>query len=306
MPADLDRRVEELASTQLGLFSVRQVLLLGATISMVRARTGSGRWSPRGFGVLGLLGTPDTFDRRVLAEILGARCPTYASHRCAARLHGLPGFPERIEVLGGVGTVAQRAGVIGHRTRILPPHHVEVRNAVPVTTVARTLFDLSAVAHPGRVARAVDTALGRRIVTIPELVRVTQDLARRGRSRVRVMRAILADRGVDERGPESPLEALFVELLRTAGLPQPARQVDLGDALSWIGRVDFVYRAERVVVETDGHEHHSQRLDLDADARRDARLAAAGWTVLRFGWEDVVGRPVQTVERLRAALTRAA
>jgi len=189
---------------------------------------------------------------------------------------------------------------------MLPPHHVEVHNAVPTTTVARTLFDLSAVVHPGRVARAVDTALGRRIVTIPELVRVTQDLARRGRGRVRVMRAILADRGVDDRAPESALEVLFVELLRTAGLPQPARQVDLGDAMAWIGRVDFVYRAERLVVETDGREHHSQRLDVEADARRDARLTAAGWTILRFGWDDVVGSPVRTVERLRAALARAA
>ena len=304
MTAEIDRRVEELASKQLGLFSVRQVLLLGGSYTSIRCRRASGRWRSRRRGVLALLGTPDTFDRRVLAEILATRDPLYASHRCSARLAGLPGFPPILEFTADEGTQTQRRGIVQHRSRALPAAHVEVRNSVPVTTMARTLFDLTAVVRPERVARALDTALARRLVTLLEISRVARELGARGRRKVTVIRGILRERGKDFVPPHSELEAEFVDLLTAWDVPQPSRQVSLGDELAWIGRVDFVYRHERIVIEVDGREHHSSFLDRRADAERDAALRAAGWLVLRFTWWDVVHdgrRIVATIRRHLAA-----
>ena len=74
---------------------------------------------------------------------------------------------------------------------------------------------------------------------------------------------------------ESELEARFVDLIRSAGLPEPIRQMNVGDESDWIGRVDFAYPAVNLLVELDGRRHHSAKLDLEAD-RRARRPAVAG------------------------------
>ena len=56
------------------------------------------------------------------------------------------------------------------------------------------------------------------------------------------------------------------------------------------------------IVETDGDADHLARTARHRDRRRDARLTAAGYTVLRFGWEQVVGRPDEVAAALNAAL----
>ena len=302
MAAEIDRRVEELASKQLGLFSVRQVLLLDGTNEMIDHRRASGRWQARGRGVLGLLGTPESFERRVFAEILRAAGIPAASHRCAARLHGYTGYRESIELTVRRGVHIRRPGVLCHTSTVLPPHHVVRVRDVPTTSVARTLFDLTSVVRPFRVARTLDTALAKRQTTLVELSRVARDLHARGRRKSTVVRGILEERGEDFVAPATELEQEFVALIAASGLPQPGRQVDLGSDLAWIGRVDFVYRAERVVVETDGKENHSALLDRQADATRDAALIAAGWVVLRFGWFDIVHDRTRTLATLSDTL----
>jgi len=238
----------------------------------------------------------------VLTEILATRGDLHASHRCAARLAGLRGLPQILEFTAAGSAQVRRSGVVHHRSNLLPAAHVELRNGIPTTTVARTLFDLSAVVRPERVARAVDTALSGRLVTLIELTRIARDLRRRGRRKVTVIRSILRERGQDFVAPTSELEAALVELLAEYDVPQPSRQVDLGDDLAWIGRVDFVYRRERLVIETDGREHHSSLLDRQSDAARDAALQAGGWRVLRLTWWDVVPAPRRTVATIRRHL----
>ena len=107
--------------------------------------------------------------------------------------------------------------------------------------------------------------------------------------------------------PASELEAIFKELLRLAGLPEPVRQLDVGDSHGWIGRVDFAYPPLRLLIELDGRRFHSALLDRRADARRDQRLRAAGWReVVRLSWFDVVHQPELVVALLRPLLAEAA
>ena len=75
----------------------------------------------------------------------------------------------------------------------------------------------------------------------------------------------------------SGLESLFVFRIRRVGV-NVRQQV-------WIGRdrVDIVI-GERVVVELDSREFH----DPDADSRRDARLLARGYWVLRFRYRQIM------------------
>lgn len=178
-----------------------------------------------------------------MAAVLDAGPGAVVSHHSAARLWRFPGFiEEEIHVSWPRrgGTRYQPTLAILHGPGVLGPSHVTSACAIPVTTVVRTLFDLAGVVHPARLERALDNALSRRFTTTIALHELTSELALHGRPGSTVMRALMAERGTGYIPPESGLEARFLSLLRSNGLPEPARQVDVGGE-RWVGRVDFAY-----------------------------------------------------------------
>jgi very-short-patch-repair endonuclease len=191
------------------------------------------------------------------------------------------------------------AGVRLEQSLALPQHHVQIVDRIPCTTMARTLFDLCGDVHALRAERALDTALARKLVKLPELWRVLDELAEHGRAGTVLMRSLLMEREPDYVPPESELEARFVALAKTHKLSEPERQVDLGDDNGWIGRVDFLFRGARIVVEVDGAEFHDGLVDQRHESERDARLEAAGWFVLRFCWDDVTNRSAAVARAIR-------
>ena len=46
--------------------------------------------------------------------------------------------------------------------------------------------------------------------------------------------------------------------------------------------VDFLWRAERLIVEVDGWDYHRSRASFEADRARDRELSRLGFEVLRF------------------------
>lgn len=69
--------------------------------------------------------------------------------------------------------------------------------------------------------------------------------------------------------------------------------------------VDFFWRAQRLVVETDGHETHGTRAAFESDRAKDARLTTLGYRVVRFTHRRLVHEPQTVVSTLRALLTPA-
>ena len=70
--------------------------------------------------------------------------------------------------------------------------------------------------------------------------------------------------------------------------------------------VDFLWSAQRLVVETDGYAFHSSRGAFERDRRRDRQLQAQGYVVLRITWRELKDEPEAVVAELAAALTRRA
>jgi very-short-patch-repair endonuclease len=66
--------------------------------------------------------------------------------------------------------------------------------------------------------------------------------------------------------------------------------------------VDFVFAAQRVVVETDGWTWHRGRAAFERDRERDAVLAVAGWRALRFTDRQIRLAERSVVTALTAAL----
>jgi very-short-patch-repair endonuclease len=95
----------------------------------------------------------------------------------------------------------------------------------------------------------------------------------------------------------SALERAFLRLLAEAGLPAPRVNHRIARDL-----VDFTWRAERVVVETDGWAAHGHRRAFESDRARDARRQAEGYAVLRFTWRQVTEEPVRVAARVAQTL----
>ena len=310
MTRKVDDAIEALAGGQRGLFTRTEAVRLGATNDLINHRLRTRRWRRLLPEVYALLGVDDSTPLVAAhAAVLAAGPRALASHTTAAALLQHPDFRLRkydLHVVTPDYGDHLRTNATVHRTLRLPAHYVRRIEGIPCTSIALTLFHLCGVLRFEHAERAIDTAVARRLVTLPALGRVLAELAARGRQGSSAFRRILADRAVDYVPPESELEARFAALVVDAGLPEPRRQVDLGDSDTWIGRVDFLFADARLVLEVDGAPWHTSLTDRRADARRDARMRGAGFRIERFTWNDITRHPDAVVQRLRVLLSPAA
>jgi very-short-patch-repair endonuclease len=71
-----------------------------------------------------------------------------------------------------------------------------------------------------------------------------------------------------------------------------------------VGRyvVDFRWREQRLIVETDGYEAHGTRTAFERDRARDAGLTAAGYVILRFTWRQLTEDAATVAATVRSVL----
>lgn len=75
------------------------------------------------------------------------------------------------------------------------------------------------------------------------------------------------------------------------------------EQISGVGRVDFLI-GERLVIEVDGAEYHTDPERFEADRRRDAVLSRLGYRVLRFSYRQVMYRWQEVEDAILAAVMR--
>src|SRR5262249_7315714 len=141
-------------------------------------------------GVYRIAGSPESWEQMALAAVLSSGPGAVVSFLAAAHLWNLAGFWEQPQ--SEITTPSRRRtrlrDVIVHDSEILDGIHVDRRRRVPVTSVARTLCDLTACCSPNQVGRALDDALRRKLTSLRRVGAVFDDLATRGRRRSTVMR----------------------------------------------------------------------------------------------------------------------
>ena len=183
-----------------------------------------------------------------------------ASHRSAAALWDLLRVEDdAIDVIvEGVGGRALRRGIRVHRSRSLHAGDVTLRHGIPVTTPARTIADLRGVVPERVLRRAVRQAEVGGLPLGPEQ----------------------GDR------TRSDLEGDFLDLCECHSLPTPEVNVYLGPDL-----VDFLWRAMKLVVETDSYLYHRGKVAFQEDRKRDLRLKRRGYEVLRISERQLNEEP---------------
>jgi hypothetical protein len=101
-----------------------------------------------------------------------------------------------------------------------------VVDAIPTTGPARTLLDLAGVLPAQRVERVLDNCLSTSMTEVNALAALLDEVGRRGRPGTALLRRLVEERS-DEGyvPPASELEARFLALVTSSGLPQPIRQL---------------------------------------------------------------------------------
>ncbi len=167
-----------------------------------------------------------------------------------------------------------------------------------VTSVLRTVIDCSRTCSFAQALAIADTAIRVGHITRGELARAAA--AARGGGAVQVRRVA---KHADPRSmspAESALRAILIDGGITGFVPQLKARRDG----RWIATVDLGDPRVRVLLEADSFLWHGQRAALERDARRYNELVAAGYFVLRFTWEHIVGDPHWVLQIVRDVVAR--
>jgi very-short-patch-repair endonuclease len=287
----VDRAVTDIARRQHGVVSSHQLATEGLSRNAVAHRVASGWFVRLHRGVYGV-GPLQAPRARAMAAVLAYGDGTVLSHFSAAALWGL--VPERagaMHVNVDRPGAHNRPGVRVHRAR-LDPLDATRREAIPVTSPARTLLDLAAIASEKDLARAVEEAQIRNLVTERSLnAQFERYPHHQGR------RALQDAVRPEPAFTRSEAERRLLELIRAARLPPPRTNVRVAGH-----EVDVLWPDAKLVVEVDGYAFHSTRAAFQRDRRRDGELQAAGYRVLRVTWRQLADEPEAVVASLARTL----
>lgn len=282
-----------LATRQQGILSNDQLRSLGLDRSAIQRRVASGYLHRIHHGVYLLGHRTMTKRAKYIAAVLACGARAALSHRSAADHWGLWSHSGRPSVVVPHPRGALPRTVDVHRSRIFTPRDVTRFDGIPVTSVARTLLDLAAIASRRELARLVDRA---ERLQLFDLTTVEEVLGRaRGRRGARALRAAVAN--WRPRFTRTELEDRFADLIEASGLPHPQINAFV-DGERVRHEVDAVWPARRLAVELDSFEYHRTRRDLARDAEKTADLELAGYRVVRLTWDDVTVHRDRTARRL--------
>jgi predicted transcriptional regulator of viral defense system len=296
-----DRVIAALAAGQHGVVTRRQLFDAGLTRRMVERRVASRHLVLLHRGVYAVGHRRLRREGHWLAAVLAAGPGAALSHREAAALHGLRSA-DRTTVDVTVAGQRRVRGVQLHRVARLDAADTTVVDAIPVTTVARTLVDLAAAVQPRALRKALEEAERSHRLDVRAIEAVlARTRGRNGASHARIRAALAELARTGTTVTRSRLEDRFLALLDVHGLPRPS-------ANAWTAgmEVDAAWPAARLAVELDGWDSHKTRQAFQRDRTRSNDLQAEGWTVLRFTHADVVHRSDETAARVGGMLRRQA
>ncbi len=288
-----------LATRQHGVASHAQLLNLGFGERWIERRLWEGRLQAVHRNVYAVGHSRLTQRGRWWAAVLAYGPGTLLSHRTAAVLWGFQRprkGPIHVTAACGRQGLERREGIWIHRCKLTPADRT-TRDGFPVTTVARTLFDLAEAVPFESLKGAAEEADRLKLLRLRELEEVCE--RGHGRRALRPVRRLLAELGVPDEG-RSPLEIRFPAFLREHRLPPPVQNAHV------LGHeVDALWPSAKLIAELDSWEHHSHRAAFERDRARDPKLLIAGYRTIRITHRRLDNEPKQLAEEIRQLLALA-
>jgi very-short-patch-repair endonuclease len=306
-----DERLRRILRSQNAAVAHQQLVAAGFSRGAIRARVARRTLVPVFYGAY-VAGDPALLSRaRESAALLSLGRRAVLSHASAAAIWGIlkpgdlkpgdlepgdlePGDLEPVHV-----TVTHnprpRPGIKLHRVSKLHRADVRTQRNLALTSPARTLIDLAAEVTASELAAAFGEARARRL-TADAALEAALARAPKNHPGAAIIRRLLRD-DPGSTYTRSRAERAVRQLVRAAELPQPLVNRRLNGFT-----VDFLWPAHRLILEVDGHGTHDNRLAFERDRRRDQIHAAAGYTVIRATWWQLVNEPMAVLARIAQAL----
>ncbi len=290
--AKRERGLSRLAQRQHGVISRRQLIDGGLGVRTISRRVEAGRLHQvhRGVYFVG----DGRINRRGewMAAVLACGDGALLSHRSACALWGIA-MPRRDSTDVTAATGRRRPGITVHEGAISDADRTTVGH-IPVTTLARALFDFAEVEAEDDLRRAAEEADRLRLFSVRDLEGVCARCP--GRRALRPVRALIEEFRMPE-DTQSPLEERVLGLCRHYGLPLPLTGKTV------LGReVDAFWPDRKLMVEGDSWQFHSHRAAFERDRERDTAMQVAGYRVIRLTDRRLTREPARVADELRRLL----
>jgi predicted transcriptional regulator of viral defense system len=294
-----EARLARIAGRQHGRVTLRQLEAIGIRGTSVKRRVASGRLVRVYPGVYAVGHVQQTREGCWIAAVMACGRGAVLSHLDAAALWGI--YENRRRTIHVTTTRSARTlpGIKVHRARKLDPADVTVKDGIPVTTVARTLIDLTDLLPSDRILRAMREAEYLKLLDLDTLIAAVERA--NGRKRLNELKKAI-ERHTPGQIVREELEHVFQELVHRGGLKQPLTNVKVRTRRRTY-TVDCLWPDEGVAVELDGRAAHVRAAAFEEDRARDAALTAIGLRPLRFTWLRVTEEPDEVLAELNATLS---
>lgn len=269
-PARPDQEVAAIAARQHGVVRYAQLRGCGLSKGAISRRAAVGRLHAVHRGVYAVGHAGLSSEGKWMAAVLACGRGAALSHRSAAELWELltaGGGAVHVTVPTYAGR-ERRNGVVIHRSPSLQEMVTTLKKGIAVTTVPRTLDDLRGSIPSWELRRAIRQA---EFLGLPT--------------------------GLASDGTRSDPEAEFLRLCRRHHIPKPEVNQPIGRFT-----VDFLWRKQRLVVETDAWTTHRGAQAFEDDHQRDLELTQLGFRVLRFTAAQIRNQPAAIAATLRSEL----
>lgn len=298
----MDARLSRLAGRHGGVFTTADARTVDVDDPTLRSLVRSGEVVRvrRGAYVLGEVWAEAEHERALRLRtkaVLRSRGDDVGTHQAALALHGLPLHGVRMDIVDVQAKVSRPRLSSGLRTQPgdLPSVTVDGARAVRVEhAIVQVLLrsGLEAALVP------LDAALRTKVCVLDEVTSALSLLAPKRYAALGRRLVSLADPKCD-----SPGESRTRILLHDLELAWRSQVVICDENDDFVAKVDFLVEG-RVVVEFDGLQKYAGadgRAALAAEKRREDRLRALGYAVVRLTWADLAS-PERVTAMLRRAL----
>ncbi|MGE5694448.1 MAG: hypothetical protein ACM4D3_04190 [Candidatus Sericytochromatia bacterium] len=223
---------------------------------------------------------PTLLDKTVAAWLWSEKRATIAG-LAAAAVHGSRWIDDREPVELIWRNCNPPSGLLVHNERVADDE-IEDADGLPVTTPARTAFDLARRLPRNQAVARLDALM----YATPFSVEDVLMLAKRYRG-ARGLRRLRATLPLVDGGAASPQETRLRLLFVDNGFPLPTTQIPVVDEHgSLVRMLDMGWEDFMVAAEYDGDQHRTSRWQYAKDMRVHRKLAAIGWDVIRVIAED--------------------
>jgi hypothetical protein len=234
-----------------------------------------------------------TLRERTVGAWLWSKRNAVITGAAASALHGAEWVDDNAVIELRFDCTRPPRGIVARDETLLDDEvtHVE---GLPVTTPARTAFDLGRHLPRGQALARLDALMRARPFSMEDVLLIAK--RRKGARGIRQLRSLLP---LVDGGAASPRETWLRLLFIDANFPKPTTQIPVYDSWELIGLLDMGWEEFMVAAEYDGDQHRTNRRQYVKDIRRTPKIERQGWIHIRVIAEDY---EPDIIDRARRAL----